>query len=139
VAAPAKLDPDAERFVRETVERQPVVMFALEWCEFCWSVRKLFERLGIEYLSVDLDSVEFQEDDRGGRIRAVLAERTGATTIPQIFIGGEHVGGCTDLFDAHCDGSILQRLDAIGVEYRKSVEIDAYSLLPGWLHPRKAS
>jgi len=136
-AAPTELDPDAERFVRETVERQPVVMFALEWCEFCWSVRKLFERLGIEYHSVDLDSVEFQEGDRGGRIRAVLAERTGATTIPQIFIGGEHVGGCTDLFDAHCDHSILRRLDAIGVEYQRSVEIDAYSLLPGWLHPRK--
>jgi cysteine synthase A len=114
-------------------------MFALEWCEFCWSVRKLFAQLGIEYHSVDLDSVEYQEGNRGGKIRAVLAEQTGAVTIPQIFIGGAHVGGCTDLFDAHGDGTMLQELDAIGVEYRKSAEIDAYSLLPGWLHPRKAS
>ena len=56
--------------------------------------------LGIEYRSIDLDSVAYQADDRGGKIRAVLAERTGAPTIPQIFIGGEHVGGCTELFDA---------------------------------------
>ena len=133
------LDPEAQRFVRAKVEREPVVMFALEWCEFCWSVRKLFAELEIDYHSVDLDSVDYQKDDRGGKIRAVLAEQTGAVTIPQIFIGGEHVGGCTDLFDAHGDGTLSSRLDAIGVEYRKSVEIDAYDLLPGWLHPRKAS
>jgi cysteine synthase A len=137
VRSPA-LDPNAESFVRETVERHPIVMFALEWCEFCWSARKLFDQMGIDYHSVDLDSVEYQEGDRGGKIRAVLAEQTGAVTIPQIFIGGEHVGGCTELLDAHGDGTMLQRLNAIGVEYRESAEIDAYSLLPGWLHPRKA-
>jgi len=142
-AAPARterpaLDPEALRFVSETVAKEPVVMFALEWCEFCWSARKLFAELDIEYQSIDLDSVAYQKDDRGGKIRAVLAERTGAATIPQIFVGGEHVGGCTDLFDAHGDGSLLRKLDEIGVRYRKSVSIDAYGLLPGWLHPRKA-
>jgi cysteine synthase A len=114
-------------------------MFALEWCEFCWSARKLFAELGIDYCSIDLDSVAYQQDDRGGKIRAVLAERTGAATIPQIFVGGEHVGGCTELFDAYGDGTLLHRLDEIGIDYRKSANIDAYGLLPGWLHPRKAS
>jgi cysteine synthase A len=137
--AAAELDVDAERFVRETVAQQPVVLFALEWCEFCWSVRKFFSQLGIDYCSVDLDSVEYQEGDRGGKIRAVLAERTGAVTIPQIFVSGEHVGGCTELFDAYGDGTMLRRLDEIGVDYRTSVEVDAYGLLPKWLHPRKAS
>ncbi|MBN1240973.1 MAG: glutaredoxin, partial [Gammaproteobacteria bacterium] len=117
----------------------PVVMFALEWCEFCWSVRKLFTRLGIEYRSVDLDSVAYQADDLGGRIRTVLAERTGAVTIPQIFIGGEHVGGCTDLFDAWRDGSIQRRLDARGIAYDTAAEVDPYALLPKWLHPRKSA
>jgi cysteine synthase A len=132
------LDREAEHFVHETVAREPVVMFALEWCEFCWSVRKLFGELGIDYHSVDLDSVEYQQGDRGGKIRAVLAKETGAVTIPQIYIGGEHIGGCTELFDAHGDGTMQERLDAIGVEYERSVSIDAYTLLPGWLHPRKA-
>ena len=138
-AVAAALDPDALDFVRETIAREPVVMFALEWCEFCWSARKLFDALGVEYTSVDLDSVAYQQGDRGGKIRAVLAERTGAPTIPQIFIGGEHVGGCTDLFDAYGDGSMHRRLDSIGVGYRPSTTIDAYGLLPGWLHPRMAS
>lgn len=114
-------------------------MFALEWCEFCWSVRKMFARLGIKYRSVDLDSVDYQSGDRGGKIRAVLAQRTGQVTIPQIYIGGAHVGGCTDLFNAWRDGSIPKRLAEKGIRYDTSVALDPYTLLPKWLHPRKSA
>jgi cysteine synthase A len=132
-------DPGAERFVADIIRAEPVVLFALEWCEFCWSVRKLFSRVGIEYRSVDLDSVEYQKDDLGGKIRAVLAARTGAKTIPQIFIGTEHIGGCTDLFNAWRDGSIQRRLVEKGIRYDAGVEIDPYSLLPKWQQPRKTA
>jgi len=129
-------DEEAERFVDEVLETESVVMFALEWCEFCWSVRKLFARLGIEYRSVDLDSVEYQKDNFGGRIRAVLAKRTGARTIPQIYIAGDHIGGCTELFDAWREGAAQRKLDAGDIGYRRNVEIDPYSMLPKWLQPR---
>ena len=59
-----------------------VVLFALEWCEFCWSVRKLFAAMQIPYHSVDLDSVAYQEGDLGGKIRAVLLARTGQADHP---------------------------------------------------------
>jgi cysteine synthase A len=134
-----EVDPDADALVTQLVRDEPVLLFALEWCEFCWSVRKLFARLGISYRSVDLDSVEYQQGDRGGKIRAVLAARTGAKTIPQIYIGGAHVGGSTDLFDAWRGGAIQRRLDECGVAYDKSVAIDPYTLLPKWLHPRKSA
>jgi cysteine synthase A len=137
--APVELDVDARRFVDEIVRDEPVVLFSLEWCEFCWSVRKMFARVGIRYRSVDLDSVEYQAGDRGGKIRAVLAQRTGAVTIPQIFVGGAHVGGCTDLFNAWRDGSMQQRLAEKGIGYDTSVSLDPYSLLPKWLHPRKSA
>ena len=54
VAAPA----DAIEFLQEATndQSQPVVMFALEWCEFCWSVRKMLARYDIPYRSIDLDS-----------------------------------------------------------------------------------
>ena len=81
--------------------------------------------LGIPYRSVDLDSVAYQKDDLGGKIRAVLAQRTGAKTIPQIFVGGEHIGGCTDLFDAWRAGSIQRRLAEHGVDYDAS-RVDPY-------------
>jgi len=138
-SAPAPTDAAAEEQVTALVRDEPVLLFALEWCEFCWSVRKLFARLGIEYRSVDLDSVAYQADELGGRLRAVLANRTGSPTIPQIFIGGQHVGGCTDLFDAWRAGSIQRQLTEHGIAYRADVDIDPYTLLPKWLQPRKTA
>ena len=139
-AAPSvAVDPAAAKFVTEVVDAEPVVMFAMEWCEFCWSVRKLFKQLGIAYRSVDVDSVEYQKEDLGGKIRAVLAERTGAKTLPQIFVDGEHIGGATDLFDAWRNGTLQKRLDAMGVLYDRDAKLDPYSLLPKWLHPRKSA
>jgi cysteine synthase A len=137
-AASAELDPAAVRFVEDAVDssEEPVVMFALEWCEFCWSVRKLFAAFDIPYRSVDLDSVQYQKDDLGGKIRAVLRERTGAPTIPQIYVNGEHIGGCTDLFDAFGEGRLQQMLKESGVEIAATEGADPYSFLPKWLHPR---
>jgi cysteine synthase A len=133
------MDPKAESFVNAAIRDQPVLMFALEWCEFCWAVRKLFARMGIAFESVDLDSVAFQHDDLGVKIREVLKQRTGSPTIPQIYIGGQHIGGCTDLFDAMRNGGMQRRLDAAAVAFERAAAFDPYSLLPKWVHPRKAA
>jgi cysteine synthase A len=133
------LDQEASSFVDDVIRDKPVVMFALEWCEFCWAVRKLFARLDIAYESVDLDSVAFQQQDIGVKIRAVLRERIGSPTIPQVFVGGKYVGGCTELFDAIRDGSLYARLEDAGVEYDRDIDVDPYSLLPKWVHPRKSA
>jgi cysteine synthase A len=133
------LDPEAEAQVAGLVRDEPVLLFALEWCEFCWSVRKLFRRLGIAYRSIDLDSVEYQAGDRGGKIRAVLARQTGSPTIPQIYVGGEHIGGCTELFDAARDGAFQRRLAAHAIAYDTGAELDPYSLFPKWLQPRQTA
>jgi len=140
VPAPAPvLDPEAEKFFDHVVRHEPVVMFALEWCEFSWSVRKLFARLGIPYRSVDLDSVAYQAGDLGGKIRAVLGARTNTKTIPQVFIGGTHIGGATEMFDAWRNGKARELLAKRGVSFDAKVELDPYSLLPKWLQPRKSA
>jgi cysteine synthase A len=129
---------DASQFVEEVTSNtdEPVVMFSHEWCEFCWSVRKMFAKYEIPYRSIDLDSVEYQQDNKGGKIRAALRERTTSKTIPQIFIGGQYIGGATELFDAARDGSMQKLLEENTVNYNKSVKDDPYSFLPGWLHKR---
>jgi len=129
---------DAVRFLDETIHdpENPVVLFALEWCEFCWSVRKMFATYGIPYRAVDLDSVAYQKDDWGGAIRAAIRAQTGQKTIPQIYIGGKHLGGATDLFDACRDGSMRAMLEANEVPFDREVDVDPYTLLPGWLHSR---
>jgi cysteine synthase A len=115
---------------------QPLVLFALEWCEFCWSLRKLFAKCAMPYRSVDLDSTAYQRDDRGGQIRAVLRARTGSKTIPQVFVGGEFIGGCTETFDAFKSGKLQELLGRNNVHFDQGVVVDPYTLLPTWLQSR---
>lgn len=134
-------DPLDERFVNEIKTiiqdpENPVVMFALEWCEFCWSVRKILDKYGIKYRSIDLDSVEYADNNHGGKLRHVLEQTNNWFTLPQIYIGGEFIGGCTDLFDSCIDKSLQKLLDKHKIPYNKSIDIDPYKLLPNWLHPR---
>lgn len=132
----AAVKPEVETMVNDVIALEPVVLFALEWCEFCWSVRKMFEAAGIPYHAVELDSVAYQKDNLGGDIRAVLLEKTGAPTIPQIFVGGAHLGGATETFDAFNAGDLKTRLEAVGITPDPAMTRNAYSFLPSWLHPR---
>ena len=132
------MDSEADEFVAGAIgdPAEPVVIFALEWCEFCWSARKLFKLVDLPYRAVELDSVAYQQGMLGRRIRSSLTERTSIETIPQIFIGGELVGGCTDLFDGWRAGTVQALLEKNRVPYAAGIEVDPYSLLPAWLHPR---
>ncbi len=137
-ATPPEPSAEAMEHVEELISDRetPVVLFALEWCEFCWSVRKLFAAAGIEYRSVDLDSAEYRENGWGGEVRQALAKKTGAVTIPQIFVGGEHLGGATETFDAFNSGALKRRLEMLDLGLEAEAIQNAYNFLPTWLHPR---
>jgi cysteine synthase A len=138
-AAPVKIDPEAAQYIEDVINNVPVVMFALEWCEFSWSLRKLFDALGVNYRSVDIDSIEYQENERGLKIRKALGERVGTPTMPQVFIGGVHVGGCTDIIRGFQSRELQKRLDWNDFDYDRSLNLDAWCLLPQWQHPRKSA
>ena len=134
----AEAPADAVEFFDEVTgnAEEPVVLFALEWCEFCWSVRKMFADYEIPYRAVDLDSVAYQDGNKGGNIRKVIEQRTGLKTIPQIYVGGKHVGGASETFDAIKDGDFQNMLEDNNVAWNKGIDTDPYSFLPGWLHSR---
>lgn len=117
---------------------QPVVMFAFEWCEFCWAIRKLFTRLDIPHRTIALDSTAYQRDNLGGELRVALTAHTAVTTIPQVFIGGRFVGGCTETFDACQRGDLQTLLQQHGVKFDNNAKVDPYTLLPTWLQTRRA-
>jgi cysteine synthase A len=135
---PALLNETAERVVEDAIndKENSVVLFALEWCEFCWAIRKLFTELDIPYTAFDLESVAYQENDLGGKIREVLNQRVGSNTIPQIFIAGEHLGGATDTFEAYKSGKLQKLLARVDIETGDLGDKDPYELLPNWLHKR---
>jgi glutaredoxin 3 len=78
-----------------------VVMYGADWCGYCARARALLEAKGVVYEEIDTDLVP------GARQEAQA--RSGKSTIPQIFIGDQHVGGSDDLAALEADG----RLDSL--------------------------
>lgn len=137
--APANPAADAAAPIDDIVAgaTQPVVMFALEWCEFCWTLRRFFQRIGVPLHAVDLDAAALQADGRGARIRAALQAKVGQATIPQVFVGGAWLGGCMDTLAAWQDGRLQALLAAQGVAFDATAVDDPRALLPAWLQTRQ--
>ena len=71
-------------------------------CGFCVRAKRMLDMKKIEYREIAVD--------RGGAPREEMLQRTnGRSTVPQIFIGGRHIGGCDDLMSLEYDG----KLDAL--------------------------
>jgi cysteine synthase len=113
---------------------RPTLMFALAWCEYCWAVRRLFERLGAPLDVIELDAPAHAAD--AGALRARLHTLTGSPTLPQVFVGGQWIGGCSETFEALADGSLAQRLAGLGLPCRLPPGFDPAQLLPTWRQPR---
>jgi len=82
----------------------PVVeIYTKTFCSFCWRAKNLLKQKGVEFVEIPVDM--------GGKERALMIERAnGRTTVPQIFIRGEHVGGCTELYQLDDEGKLDQLL-----------------------------
>ncbi|MDS4030221.1 MAG: glutaredoxin 3 [Candidatus Contendobacter sp.] len=66
-----------------------IVLYSSEFCPYCRRARALLDRKGVTYAVLDVD--------RDPRLWREIAERAGRATVPQIFIGDRHLGGCDDL------------------------------------------
>lgn len=66
-----------------------VTLYATGWCPYCVRARALLARKGAVVEEIDIEALPEQ--------RAVMMERSGRRTVPQIFIGGRHIGGSDDL------------------------------------------
>jgi len=79
-----------------------VLMYSTAVCPYCVRAEQLLTRKGVtalEKVRIDLDPVRRDE----------MMEKTGRRTVPQIFIGDFHVGGCDDLYELERQG----KLDAL--------------------------
>jgi glutaredoxin 3 len=66
-----------------------VKIYTTDWCGYCSAALRLLRGKGIEFEQIDVDG--------DAKMRRWLVEATGRTTVPQIFIDGEPIGGFTDL------------------------------------------
>jgi len=65
-------------------------MYVTDWCPFCRRAKELLKSKGV----IEIEEIRVQLDVSG---RAELQAKTGRRTVPQIYIGDRHVGGCDEL------------------------------------------
>ncbi|CAA6666501.1 unnamed protein product [Spirodela intermedia] len=100
-----------EETVKKTIDENPVVVYSKTWCSYSMEVKALFKRLGVEPLVIELDELGPQ----GPQLQKVLERLTGQFTVPNVFIGGKHIGGCTDTVKLHHKGELTGLLsEAVG-------------------------
>jgi glutaredoxin 3 len=67
-----------------------VTIYTTSWCPYCRAATDLLRRKGIAFEEIDVE--------RTAGARSEMVGRAGRTSVPQIFIGERHVGGCDDLY-----------------------------------------
>jgi len=74
-------------------------MYQTDWCPYCRRAEELLRSKGV----TEIEKINIVLDSNG---RAELAAKTGRRTVPQIYIGATHVGGCDDLYALERGGSL---------------------------------
>lgn len=84
---------------------RPVEIYTTPTCGYCQAAKRLLGRKGVTFREIDVS--------KDPSLRAAMTARAGGRrTVPQIFIGGDHVGGCDDLYDLDEAGKLDPMLAA---------------------------
>ena len=82
-----------------------VEIYTSPMCGFCHAAKRLLTQKGVSFAEIDV----WAEPDR----KAEMVQRAnGGRTVPQIFIGDQHVGGCDDLYALERSGKLDPMLNA---------------------------
>jgi glutaredoxin 3 len=76
-----------------------VTIYTTRYCPYCHAAKALLDRKGVAFTEIDVGG------DREGR-QQMTQRANGRTTVPQIFIGAVHVGGCDDLYELEQGGKL---------------------------------
>eukprot|EP00737_Agarophyton_chilense_P002156 gb/GEZJ01002453.1/.p1 GENE.gb/GEZJ01002453.1/~~gb/GEZJ01002453.1/.p1 ORF type:complete len:133 (+),score=13.01 gb/GEZJ01002453.1/:220-618(+) len=93
--------------VDNAISENNVMVFSATYCPYCMRVKSLFNDL-----SVDHTVWELNEREDGDEIKTILLEKTGQRTVPNVFVNGQHVGGCDDTMVLHEQGQLLKMIKA---------------------------
>ncbi|KAF8768077.1 Thioredoxin reductase 3 like protein [Argiope bruennichi] len=97
--------PELVQEVNNYINNNNVMIFSKTTCPFCNKVKALISSLGVQFTALELDTLE-----NGPELQKAMAAKVGRSTVPQVFIRGQHVGGCDDTFAAHCSGKLQEML-----------------------------
>lgn len=97
------------------IDESPVLIVSKAYCPFCSKAKAALDSLGAEYTVLELEN--FFRNPLVEDVAAVqdyMLERTGARSVPRVFIGGRFVGGCDELMGKKLSGELQELLLAAG-------------------------
>lgn len=77
---------------------QPVTIYTKSWCPYCAAAKELLAAKGAAFTEIEITGND--------AARSEMTRRSGRATVPQIFIGEQHVGGCDDLHALDSRGAL---------------------------------
>lgn len=80
-----------------------VEIYSTLFCPYCARAKSLLERKGVKYINFDIIEDASKREE-------MLKRAGGRTSVPQIFIDGEHIGGCDDLYALDRAGKLDPKL-----------------------------
>jgi len=80
-----------------------VILYGTPFCSYCVAARRLLKKKGVNYEDITVLSHEKRRE---------LAQRSGQTTVPQIFINDEAIGGFDELYELEADGALDTLLES---------------------------
>jgi len=80
------------------MDARAVVMYSTSWCPYCQAARALLQSRNVSFEEIDVEAHPEQREE--------MIRRSGRRTVPQIFIGSRHVGGCDDLHELDASGGL---------------------------------
>ncbi len=66
-----------------------ITLYTTDWCPYCERAKALLKRKGLGFREIDVE--------RDPKVREEMVARSGRRSVPQIFVGDTHVGGCDEL------------------------------------------
>ena len=75
-----------------------IVIYTTRWCPFCIRAKALLDLKGVVYQEIAVDG--------DAAARQKMTEAAGQTSVPQIWIGGQHIGGCNELYGLERSGGL---------------------------------
>lgn len=82
-----------------------ITIYTKSWCPYCSAAKNLLTEKGVDFTEIDIEKTP--------EARAEMIQKAnGRTTVPQIFIGEKHVGGCDDLYALDDRGQLEPLLQA---------------------------
>jgi len=99
--------PITRAIVESVIREHRVVVFSKTWCPFCAKVKDLFHTKFIDYHKVELD-----KHPQGAIIQGLLKDMTNQNSVPNVFINGNHIGGCDDTLNLDAANGLLPLVNA---------------------------